>query len=90
MKIVVQVIVAAIALNFFSGCAPRTEKDQAAKKPSSLIQNPVDQTDVFAIPLDNSEEEEDAEYKTLQSLETKKKPDEKEAAKKPVRQSDGP
>ncbi|MDB6081243.1 MAG: hypothetical protein JWO53_515 [Chlamydiia bacterium] len=71
MKIVVQVMVCLVAMNCFAGCAFKTTKP-VAKERAPLIKNEPDQTDVFAIPLDSSEEEENQEYKMLQSIGEKK------------------
>jgi ABC-type phosphate/phosphonate transport system substrate-binding protein len=71
MKKTVQILLAMIACNMFVACC--CSKKEEAPKPvvAPVIQDPADDTDVFAIPLDSSEEEDEAEIKKLESLEKK-------------------
>ena len=72
MNMVLKALTVMCACCFVTSCASKQAKQDKAQ--TVQIQDVGgDQTDIFAIPLDTSEYEEEVEMKDLESLETPKK-----------------
>ena len=84
MKTLMTIIVCIAACSLFTACSHGNGSDKKMMKASSPhLENEPDQTDVFAIPLDNSEEEEEQEMKQLQNIGTKQAEKKEAQHKKP-------
>ena len=70
MKLTAKVLVIFCACNIATACASKKTQDESKKVQQVKIQDVGgDQTDVFAIPLDTSEEEEDLQMQKLEKIE---------------------
>ena len=73
MRTLLKLAAVIVACNFFVACAKKkkNENEPNAQKPFKIEDVGGDQTDIFAIPFDTSEFEEQQEIDKLKSLETK-------------------
>ncbi len=69
-KMALQALMLFCVCNVASACAKKKE-EKPAKQEVKIQDVGGDQTDIFAIPLDTSEEEEDLQMKKLKSIEKK-------------------
>lgn len=83
MKLFLQVLALICACNFVVACGPKkpSAEEAAKQKPVKIQDVGGDQTDIFAIPLDTSEFEEEQEIKKLHSLEDRNKEKQAKATK---------